>query len=265
MENRHQPYDLAQMQSLPLEAKIRMTKERIEGWYESWCKFEIYDTATEKTRFVTIDRRDYRTEPPMKDTECVMSVYPGQVYVSFSGGKDSTVLKHIVDSMYDDVPAVFVNTGLEYPEIQKFAMSQKNVITVRPEMRFDEVLTVHGYPGTEVIDFLKVRKEDIKTDFSRDIITNPPYKYAKEFIAKALDISMDGTKIAMFLKVQFLEGKARRELFEKYPPKKIYISSSRLLCAKNGEFEKDSSRAVAYAWFVRVKGYKGEPIVRWFN
>lgn len=146
MENRHQPYDLAQMQSLPLEAKIRMTKERIEGWYESWCKFEIYDTATGKTRFVTIDRRDDRTEPPMQKTECVMSVYPGQVYVSFSGGKDSTVLKHIVDSMYDDVPALFVNTGLEYPEIQRFAMSQKNVITVRPEMRFDEVLTVYGYP-----------------------------------------------------------------------------------------------------------------------
>lgn len=122
-----------------------------------------------------------------------------------------------------------------------------------------------GYPGTEVIDFLKVRKEDIKNDFSRDIITNPPYKYAKEFIEKALDISMDGTKIAMFLKVQFLEGKARRELFEKYPPKKIYISSSRLLCAKNGEFEKDSSRAVAYAWLIWEKGYKGEPIVRWFN
>lgn len=122
-----------------------------------------------------------------------------------------------------------------------------------------------GYPGTEVIDFLKVRKDDIKNDYSRDIITNPPYKYAKEFIEKALDISMDGTKIAMFLKVQFLEGKARRELFEKHPPKRIYVASSRLLCAKNGEFEKDSSRAVAYAWFIWEKGYKGEPVVRWFN
>lgn len=101
------PYDLAQMQSLPLEVKIRMTKYRIREWYEHW---------------------------------------DGMVYVSFSGGKDSTVLKHIVDSMYDDVPALFVNTGLEYPEIQKFAMSQKNVVTVRPEMRFDEVLTKYGYP-----------------------------------------------------------------------------------------------------------------------
>lgn len=143
-----------------------------------------------------------------------------------------------------------------------------------------EVLKEHGYkvkssdiidrdyPGTEVMDFLKVRKEDIKNDFSRDIITNPPYKYAKEFIEKALDISMDGTKIAMFLKVQFLEGKARRELFEKHPPKRIYVASSRLLCAKNGEFEKmkqGGGSAVAYAWFIWEKGYKGEPIVRWFN
>ena len=107
MSNKHLPHDLAQMQSIPLEGKILMTKERIRQWYEHW---------------------------------------DGQVYVSFSGGKDSTVLKHIVDSMYDDVPALFVNTGLEYPEIQKFARSQKNVVVVRPEMRFDEVLKKYGYP-----------------------------------------------------------------------------------------------------------------------
>lgn len=137
-ENMHGPDDLRQMQSLPLEAKIRMTQERIEAWYNSWTRFEIYDKATGKTRFATIDTRDYMAEPPMKETEWIESAVRGQVYVSFSGGKDSTVLKHIVDQMYDDVPALFVNTGLEYPEIQKFAKSQKNVITVRPKMRFDE-------------------------------------------------------------------------------------------------------------------------------
>ena len=107
MTNKHQPWDLKQMQSLPLEAKILMTKRRIESWYDHW---------------------------------------DGMVYVSFSGGKDSTVLKHIVDSMYDDVPSLFVNTGLEYPEIQQFAKAQKNVVTVRPEMRFDEVIKKYGYP-----------------------------------------------------------------------------------------------------------------------
>jgi hypothetical protein len=129
-------------------------------------------------------------------------------------------------------------------------------------------LVDRGYEGTEIIDFLKISKEEVKNDFSRDIITNPPYKYAKEFVEHALEISMDGTKIAMFLKVQFLEGKARRELFDKHPPKRIYVASSRLLCAKNGEFEKmrqGGGSAVAYAWFIWEKGFKGEPVVRWFN
>lgn len=125
-----------------------------------------------------------------------------------------------------------------------------------------------GYEGTETIDFLTVRKEDIDCDFSRDIITNPPYKYAKEFVEKALEISMDSTKVAMFLKLTFLESKSRKKLFEKYPPKVIYVSSSRLQCAKNGDFEKYGKgigTAVAYAWYVWEKGYKGDPIIKWIN
>lgn len=125
-----------------------------------------------------------------------------------------------------------------------------------------------GYEGTEIVDFLQVTREQIKNDFSRDIITNPPYKYAKEFVEHALDISMEGTKVAMFLKLTFLESKARRELFERYPPKVVYVSSSRLQCAKNGDFEtygKGVGTAVAYAWFVWEKGYKGNPVIKWVN
>ena len=116
--NKHEPYALKQRQSLPLEAKIILTQQRIRQWYDHW---------------------------------------DGDVYVSFSGGKDSTVLKHIVDNMTGvyDVPAVFVNTGLEYPEIQQFVRDIKagkydcfnsNVEIIRPEMRFDEVLKNKGYP-----------------------------------------------------------------------------------------------------------------------
>lgn len=125
-----------------------------------------------------------------------------------------------------------------------------------------------GFDGTEIIDFLNVSKLDVLLDCPRDIITNPPYKYAKEFVEKAIEVSMDSTKIAMFLKVQFLEGKARRALFEKYPPKRIYVASGRLLCAKNGKFDEmreGGGSAIAYAWFIWEKGYQGETIVKWIN
>lgn len=142
------------------------------------------------------------------------------------------------------------------------------------EGHLSEVLKTKGYKvlssdlvdrgyGKGGIDFL-----NCQTKFVGDIITNPPYKYAKEFVEHALEIITNGHKVAMFLKVQFLEGKARKELFEKYPPKKIYVSSSRLLCAKNGDFEsmrKGGGSAVAYAWFIWEKGYTGDTIVRWFN
>lgn len=101
-----------------------------------------------------------------------------------------------------------------------------------------------------------------------DIVTNPPYKYAKEFVEHALEMVVDGCKVCMFLRLQFLEGKARRALFEKYPPKRVYVASGRLLCAKNGEFEKmkaGGGSAVAYAWFVWEKGYTGDTVIKWIN
>lgn len=62
-----------------------------------------------------------------------------------------------------------------------------------------------------------------------------------------------------------LEGKARKKLFASAPPKRIYVSSSRLKCAKNGKFEETGSSAAAYAWFVWEKGYKGDPTIKWIN
>lgn len=98
-----------------------------------------------------------------------------------------------------------------------------------------------------------------------DIVTNPPYKYAKEFVEKALELIEEGRKVCMFLKLTFLEGKARKELFKKYPPKVVYVCSGRIPCAKNGDFDKYPSSAVAYAWFVWEKGYKGDTVIKWIN
>ena len=67
-------------------------------------------------------------------------------YVSFSGGKDSTVLLHIARQMYPDIPAVFVNTGLEYPELREFVKTVPNVTWLKPEMNFRKVIETYGYP-----------------------------------------------------------------------------------------------------------------------
>ena len=116
----------------------------------------------------------------------------------------------------------------------------------------------------EQYDFLAMENQD----WGGHIVTNPPYKYATEFVYKALSIIPDGKKVAMFLKVQFLEGKERRRLFDLYPPKTIYVSSGRILCAKNGRFDEMKSfggGAIAYAWFVWQKGFRGDTIVKWIN
>ena len=105
---------------------------------------------------------------------------------------------------------------------------------------------------------------DLKS-WNGDIITNPPYKYAREFVEHAMNIVPSKSKVAMFLKLSFLESIKRKKLFEKYPPKTVYVSSSRIICAKNGDFKTFNQSAIAYAWFVWQKGYKGKTIVKWFN
>ena len=100
--------DLQQLQGLPLNLKISMTKARIRQWINEYGE--------------------------------------NGVYVSFSGGKDSTVLLHLVREDYPDVKAVFVDTGLEYPEIRDFVKTFKNVEWLKPKMGFKQVIQKYGYP-----------------------------------------------------------------------------------------------------------------------
>jgi 3'-phosphoadenosine 5'-phosphosulfate sulfotransferase (PAPS reductase)/FAD synthetase len=122
---------------LPLERKIQISQTRIIEWYKHWG---------------------------------------GQVVVSFSGGKDSTVLLHLVRSIFPDVKAVFSNTGLEYPEIQKHVRSIENVDIVTPTMRFDEVISTYGYPliGKEVAEAIYYARRIKKESSDVKIIGRPP-------------------------------------------------------------------------------------------
>lgn len=116
--------ELRTMQNYPLWMKVEKTKQRIREWYE---------------------------------------YYNGEVYVSFSGGKDSTVLLHIVRELYPDVEAVFSDTGLEYPEIKDFVKSFDNVTIVRPDMSFKQVVEQKGYPiiSKSVSNCVRLAKKNI--------------------------------------------------------------------------------------------------------
>jgi hypothetical protein len=113
----------------------------------------------------------------------------------------------------------------------------------------------------EVRDFLS----DENKQWEGHIITNPPYKYAEQFIEKSIQIIPEHCLVAMFLPIRYTEGKARKKLFEKYPPKTVYISSSRLKCAMNGNFDAMKGSATSYAWFIWQKGYQGTTELKWFN
>lgn len=114
-----------------------------------------------------------------------------------------------------------------------------------------------GY-GETGIDFLEYNEK-----WQGDIITNPPYKLAKQFIEHALDILETRGRAYMFLKVQYLEGISRAELFEKKQLKTIYVFTKRITCDTDCDFSKSS--AVAYAWFEFEKDWNDEPKIKWLN
>ena len=114
--------------------------------------------------------------------------------------------------------------------------------------------------GVSGVDFL----EQIEK-YDGDILTNPPYKYALEFVEKALELIPVGNKVVMFLKLTFLEGQKRRRLFDTMQLAKVYVFSDRQSCAMNGEFDKYPLSAVAYGWFVWIKGYHDLPRIEWID
>ena len=118
-----------------------------------------------------------------------------------------------------------------------------------------------------------------------DIVSNPPYAGSVDWVKHCLDLVQEGRYVALFMKLTFLESRGRRKFFEENPPIRVWVSSSRIPCAKNGQFEKPKkdkdgniilnetgnpvmvkeSSAACYAWFVWQKGYKGPTELKWFN
>lgn len=115
--DKHDAERLKELQALPLDRKIGFTAARIAEWYHH---------------------------------------YDGRVHVSFSGGKDSTVLLYICRKLFPDIRAMFCDTGLEYPEIRAFVKTWDNVDWVRPEKSFLQVIKEYGYPviGKEVAHYV---------------------------------------------------------------------------------------------------------------
>lgn len=143
--------ELKILQALPLDIKIYKTQQRIREWVD----------------YYGVDG----------------------VCVSFSGGKDSTVLLHLVRELYPNVEAVFVNTGLEYPEIQQFAKSFDNVTVLRPKMRFDEVIRTYGYPiiGKEValcIEYARKGKQWALYNLDGKDNNGEPYEFRRNMYGK---------------------------------------------------------------------------------
>lgn len=119
----------------------------------------------------------------------------------------------------------------------------------------------------EVLDFLAA-----DCQWNGDILTNPPFKQAADFIEHAMDTITDGHLAAFFLKVQFLETVKRAELFKRCGLKYLIVNTERVCCAKNGEFDTYFKRGEhgayrggtqLYCWFVFQKGFTGEPTIKW--
>lgn len=116
--------ELKLMQNYPLDIKIAKTKNRIREFYE---------------------------------------YFDGEVYIAFSGGNDSLVMLHIIRSLYPDVTAVFVDTGVEFPEVRKFVKSFDNVVILKPEKNFSQIINEYGYPviSKDVSNSIRLARKNI--------------------------------------------------------------------------------------------------------
>ena len=188
-ENIHDKQRLRELQALPLERKILITQTRSIEWYNR---------------------------------------YQGQVYVSFSGGKDSTVLLTIARQCFPDIEAVFVDTGLEYPEIRQYVKTFDNVTILRPKMRFDEVIKKYGYPLISKEVSKKISEYRSKPDGYTHLVFNPNSEKIKRY-GKRYDLSkwipLRDSDIPISDKCCNVMKKSTAKEFEKTSGKKCIVAT----------------------------------------
>lgn len=183
------------------------------------------------------------------------------------GASNQTVKEREQNDYYATDPIAIdkLLSAYEFPkEIWECACGAGHLSKRLKELGYDVLssdLVDRGY-GTKV-DFLNATiMKSIPC-----ILTNPPYKYATEFVLKALEILPEDGVCAMLLKTTFLEGKARYEkIFKKHPPRYVFQFSKRVLCAKNADFygmKRGGGSALSYAWFIWEKNFVGDTIIRW--
>ena len=120
---------------------------------------------------------------------------------------------------------------------------------------------IYDYGNNEVQNFL-----ESEYLYDGDILTNPPYKIAKEFVQHGIEKIPEGCQVVMLLRIQFLESKGRYEWFKNNPPKWIYVHSSRIKIWKNNDSVKyPGTQPLCYAWYVWEKGYTGHTNLRWIK
>ena len=159
------------------------------------------------------------------------------------------------------------NDGLTCNKILEPCAGNGHISEVFKEKGYEVLswdLVQREYPLDRVGDFLTYDGPQVDAD----VVTNPPFKLALEFVNKSLDVVTDGRRVCMFLKVQFLEGGKRWErLFSKKCMKYVYVNVRRQNTARQGKFELygEGSKTQCYCWFVFEKGFEGEPTVRWIK
>lgn len=177
--------------------------------------------------------------------------------------------KRVKDDFYETPQSAVINFLNCYSIRDKEVLDKTIWECACGEGAISKVLENYGYDviSTDYVDRGYGNQQDFLISKSPnmrfDIITNPPFKLINEFLLKAFDLVNEGNRVIFLMRLLCLEGKARQKIFEKYPIKYVYVHTSRIACSMPNENGKPKTSAIAYAWFVWQKGYKGETITRW--